>query len=202
MKDFTPRQAQIIGAAIEIIAEKSIQALTIRSLSEKVGVSEPALYRHFESKTAILEGILDLFRRKNSEIFNRILVEEPVGDAQLKAVIRMHCHHLSENPAFSTVMFSETLFQDQRVLSQGVQNLMGTARKGITEILVRGQSVGALHRDIPVEQMVLIIMGALRLLVTQWHLGGYSFDLVAQGNALAETLVALFQTQKEEQYDE
>ncbi len=199
---YTPRQHDIIGAAIRIIAEKGIQELTIRSLAEQVGVSEPALYRHFRNKSAILQGILDFFRDRSAEIFEAILSREPEGEPQVAAVIHRHCRHLAKNPAFSVVMFSEALFQDESELIPRVRTLMDTARESITRIMTRGMASGALRRDIPTQEAVLILMGALRLLATRWYMSGYSFDLVTEGDSLAASLTTLFRAQKMEESHE
>ena len=50
----TERQQEILDKSIEIISRKGIQGLTIKNLSKEIGISEPAIYRHFESKTDIL----------------------------------------------------------------------------------------------------------------------------------------------------
>ena len=42
-------------SALGLIAEKGIQGLTIKNLSKKIGISEPAIYRHFDSKSSILD---------------------------------------------------------------------------------------------------------------------------------------------------
>ena len=62
MADFTNRQREIIVTSIDLIAENGIQGLTIKNIARKVGVSEPAIYRHFDSKINILLGILSYFR--------------------------------------------------------------------------------------------------------------------------------------------
>ncbi len=57
----TIRQEEIINASIEIISEKGIQNLTIKNLSKAIGISEPAIYRHFDCKMDILLTILSKF---------------------------------------------------------------------------------------------------------------------------------------------
>ncbi|MFW6247831.1 MAG: TetR family transcriptional regulator [bacterium] len=54
MRELTDRQHQIVDHAIEMIGEGGLSGLTMRRLSERLGVTEPALYRHFENKTAML----------------------------------------------------------------------------------------------------------------------------------------------------
>ena len=58
----TERQIEIIEAALELITEKGIQGMTIKNLSKKIGITEPAIYRHFVSKTEILLSILNNFK--------------------------------------------------------------------------------------------------------------------------------------------
>ena len=59
----TERQKEIIKASLELITNKGIQGLTIKNLSKKIGVTEPAIYRHFESKTQILISMLEFFKK-------------------------------------------------------------------------------------------------------------------------------------------
>ncbi|MBT4968054.1 MAG: TetR/AcrR family transcriptional regulator [Bacteroidetes bacterium] len=56
----TDRQKEIVEVALELITEKGIQGLTIKNLSKKIGISEPAIYRHFDNKIQILISILEL----------------------------------------------------------------------------------------------------------------------------------------------
>ena len=55
----TKRQEEITKEAIKLISEKGIQGLTIKNLSKRIGISEPAIYRHFEGKTDILLKLLE-----------------------------------------------------------------------------------------------------------------------------------------------
>ncbi|NLB03802.1 MAG: TetR/AcrR family transcriptional regulator, partial [Bacteroidales bacterium] len=59
----TPRQTEIVETALNLINENGIQGLTIKNLSKKIGISEPAIYRHFENKIEILLAVLDTFGR-------------------------------------------------------------------------------------------------------------------------------------------
>ena len=52
------RRGEILDAALAVFGEKGYQAGTLREIASKVGVSEPALYRHYESKEAILADIV------------------------------------------------------------------------------------------------------------------------------------------------
>lgn len=193
MNAFTDRQTEIIKAAIGIIAEKGIQVLTIKNLAKKVEISEPALYRHFKNKTAILLGILRFFQDRSYEIFKAILNGIPAGRLQVAAVIEEHCRHFTTYPAFAAVMYSEVLFRNEPKLAKAALEHMDKARANITSILEAGIAAGEFRKDVPMQHLLITVMGSLRLLVSQWHLSGYAFDLAAAGKDLAASLNAMLQ---------
>jgi AcrR family transcriptional regulator len=47
-----------LDAALEVFGEKGYEAGTMREIAARVGVSEPAIYRHYASKEAILGDIV------------------------------------------------------------------------------------------------------------------------------------------------
>ncbi len=47
----------LVDAAVTLIAEKGIDAFTLREVARQVGVSHAAVYRHFADKSAVLESI-------------------------------------------------------------------------------------------------------------------------------------------------
>ena len=57
-------KANIFEAAARLFAERGFAGTTLRNIasSPSVGVSETAIYRHFESKAAILDEIYGVFR--------------------------------------------------------------------------------------------------------------------------------------------
>jgi AcrR family transcriptional regulator len=52
------RRGEILDAALAVFGEKGYEAGTMREIAKRVGVSEPAIYRHYESKEAILADIV------------------------------------------------------------------------------------------------------------------------------------------------
>jgi TetR/AcrR family transcriptional regulator, tetracycline repressor protein len=50
---------RVLAAAHELLAEGRLEALTMRALAERLEVSPNALYSHVESKTALIDDLLD-----------------------------------------------------------------------------------------------------------------------------------------------
>ena len=53
------RRAEITAAARRLFATRGYHATTTRELAREVGVSDALLYRHFPSKHAVLESVID-----------------------------------------------------------------------------------------------------------------------------------------------
>ena len=52
------RRGEILDAALAVFGEKGYESGTMREIAKQIGVTEPALYRHYESKEAILSDIV------------------------------------------------------------------------------------------------------------------------------------------------
>ena len=52
-------RARVLAAARELLAQEGLEAITMRRLAERLGVTPNALYSHVANKTALLDGMLD-----------------------------------------------------------------------------------------------------------------------------------------------
>lgn len=52
------RRGEILDAALQVFAEKGYAAGSMRDIASRVGVSEPALYRHFSGKQALFLALV------------------------------------------------------------------------------------------------------------------------------------------------
>ena len=191
MKTLTDRQSQIIEESINIISERGIQGLTIKNLSQKIGISEPAIYRHFKSKREILMTLLEGFRSNSQRTLTAIAAKSVPAVKKLERVYSNNFRIFVNNPAVAAIIFSEEIFRNEPRLAEKILSIMKANQAIIRDILEGGQSDGEVREDISVDQLVLIIMGPLRLLVTQWHLTSFSFDLEKEGHALWNSIKRL-----------
>jgi len=196
MADFTDRQKEIIVTSIDLIARNGIQGLTIKNIARKIGVSEPAIYRHFDSKMDILLGILSYFRDGMISTLEGINSSQLSSTQQLESIFLDHFKRLSHSPAMASVIFSEEIFQNDKRLSQEVLSIMKFSQGKILAIIKEGQKNGEIRADIPEKQLSLIIMGALRMIITRWRLAEFQFNLEEEGIMLWNSLKTLIQKEK------
>ena len=134
----TERQQEIINVALKLINEKGIQGLTMKNLSEEIGISEPAIYRHFENKIEILLAILDLFRESTREIFEKELHSGISATEKIEHLFTRHFERFAENPSLVSVIFSEELFRGEPVIMEKIADVIDKNATILTRIIRQG----------------------------------------------------------------
>ncbi|MDP6945490.1 MAG: TetR family transcriptional regulator, partial [Myxococcota bacterium] len=56
-------RGEILEAGLRIAKRDDLTSLTMKRLAEELGVTPMAIYRHFENKAEVIDGVLDLFVR-------------------------------------------------------------------------------------------------------------------------------------------
>ncbi|MFQ3547422.1 MAG: TetR/AcrR family transcriptional regulator [Termitinemataceae bacterium] len=67
MLENSDTRSKILDAAEQIAREQGISALSMRGIAERIGLSAPAAYRHFASKSEIVEAMIERGYRKFME---------------------------------------------------------------------------------------------------------------------------------------
>lgn len=190
--EYTARQIEIINAATELINEGGIQQLTTKSLAEKMGFSEPAIYRHFKNKTDILSSVLNYFGMGLKTKMTELIQSEERGIEKLKQIINFQFEHFSNHPAIVMVIFAETSFQYEEKLSKAVHNILTNKKERVVRIIEQGQKDGSIRSDVDPNQLASVFMGSMRFTILQWRLNNYSNDLKREGELLWATFAKLF----------
>ncbi len=189
--EYTERQKEIINASLELIAESGIQSLTIKNISKKIGLVESAIYRHYDSKTQILIAILDSISEQSKSNENKE-TDNVFGILEKRLV--QHFNTFTENPALVSVVFAEDLFQNEPFLVEKTRLKVEKSISDLTSLIQKGQQNGEIRSDINPETVSVMINGSVRMLVKQWKMSGYAFNLVQKGNQLINSLKLLLKT--------
>jgi AcrR family transcriptional regulator len=188
MNNQTDRQTEIIEAALEIINTLGIQGLTIKNISKKVGITEPAIYRHFESKTDILIGILNNFKDMAEMLSKMMNNYKATATEKINFLFSRMLELFTETPSMVSVIFSEEIFKNEEVLKLKIIDIVNLHTKTIEDIILKGQQESNIRTDIDAENLALIAMGSFRLMVKKWELQNHSYSLQKEGKTLIEIL--------------
>jgi len=189
------RQQQIIEESIKIIDAKGIQGLTIKNLSKAIGISEPGIYRHFESKTAIILSILDSFKEMAIMLSEIMKTFDGTAIDKISFMFSKMLELFSEKPSMISVIFSEEIFKNEEILKIRIVEILNLHAETIESIISDGQKKKDVRNDIDVETLALMCMGSLRLLVKKWDLNDHNFNLSIEGTKLLSGLNKIIECQ-------
>lgn len=185
------RQQEIIEATIKLISEKGIQGFTTKNLSAEIGISEPAIYRHFTGKTEILHTMLEQFQVSLSENLMQIVKSDFKAIEKINAIINQLLTRFTENPSYVTVIFSDEIYSNEKTLADKISELMETMNKLFEYIISQGQENKEIRKDVQSQYIVLMIKGSIRLLVKKWKKNDCAFDLKKEATNLLSSIEKL-----------
>src|SRR6056297_1044625 len=101
------KQQVIMNKAMEIISRDGMEGLTIAHLSKRIGVSDGAIYRHFDSKLSIIKEILnDLFYQVSGQMMDEVSKDEAVRNKVERITSKLY-RMFEQQPAYISLLFSE-----------------------------------------------------------------------------------------------
>ncbi|MDD3366111.1 MAG: TetR/AcrR family transcriptional regulator [Sphaerochaetaceae bacterium] len=187
----TERQQEIIGVAMQIIVEKGAQKLTVRNVATAIGVSEPAIYRHFKNKHDLLVKLLEYLQQSISPVFTILQTESSNFTHALETFLTTLFAHIESNPAYALFVFTEEAFHADNKLRPLLLRMLEEMLKMFEVAIEKFQAHGVCRTDLSAQQLGKTMLGTIRLTVTQWHLRGADTPLTEQAHLLADTLAKI-----------
>lgn len=183
------RQREILDAALERIDELGIQELTMKRIAATVGISEPALYRHFTSKSEILSAVVGEMETVSAQSLESARRTGRGSAEVLASFLESHSRRFAEHPALTAVLFSEDLFRNDPTLHSRVGAIVSNTQELLRREIEKGRASGDFRRDLEPEAAALMLAGGFRLLVSLWNLRGHNFDLIARTRSYLESAI-------------
>lgn len=164
----TQRQEEILRVSFELIANKGVQEFTIKNLAEEIGISEPAIYRHFSSKREILERIADSLITMRDETWSESMQHGLSTKEIISRFFISQAKKIEFFPSFSIALYPEEVFRNDEELLKRVQNLIETTIKNMNELIKKGKQTKEIINTIEEETVSFMLIGGFRMLVSSW----------------------------------
>jgi AcrR family transcriptional regulator len=101
------RREQILRTAAELFAQRGFHGVSINDIGAAVGISGPALYRHFTAKEAVLgEMLVGISRTLLDEAQHRVATTAG-GAETLTALVDWHVDFAVSRPALISVQYRD-----------------------------------------------------------------------------------------------
>lgn len=189
----TKRQMEIVTVAIAVIAQEGYEKLTTKNLASRLGVTDASLYKHFDSKLQLIKMILSYFEHISSRVIHEINMEDFSPLDRIRRFVHDRYRMFEEQPDLAMVMFSEELFKHDRSFQEDLLSIMHIHRDEVITYIKEGQQLGQINPSLDPTHIFRIVVGSMRLTVTQWNLSNHSFPLSTEGHSLIETIINMIE---------
>lgn len=153
------RRRQIVDAALRVIAEQGLGRFTTAAIAAEVGLTDGALFRHFDTKEAIVLAAMD---RVEEVIFAGFPPEDPDPIARVGALVRHRVAVVREHPVIARILLTDSL--RHAAGPAGAEKVAGWKSRTMAFLracLEEAAASGALRPDVPPAHGALIVQGTI-----------------------------------------
>jgi AcrR family transcriptional regulator len=158
------RRLHLIETAIRLFTDGSYRGTTTAEIARAAGVSEPILYRHFDSKRALYLAALEHVWARTRDGWERKLDQSPDACAAIEAIGKGHVSVRSPRLQLAE-LWVQALSEasEDPELRRHLRRHMREVHDFVADLVRRGQAEGAIaaERDADSEAWIMLAGGIL-----------------------------------------
>lgn len=155
------RRRQIIAATLDLLSQGSLDQVSTRQIASALGLSQPALFRHFGSKEELLVAVVEQSRAELGALAEQVLRECPSADLQLQHLSQAVFSHVERHPGLPRLLFAHAAI-GAGPLFEALRDLHAMQTSLVTELVRAGQRDGVLRTDVEARDAATAFIGLLQ----------------------------------------
>src|SRR5262249_25773865 len=142
------RKRQLLGHAKQLFVDRGYHNTTTDKIAQAAGVSEPVLYRHFDSKRSLFMEVLGEIRQATLERWRAetARLTEPLG--KLQAVTDLYLGTTRAHAVELRIMHRTLVETDDAEIAGLVRSFYLDSEEFLAQIIGDGQRSGVFRRDL------------------------------------------------------
>lgn len=177
------RRGQIVRAALDIIGDLGVQALTTARIARTVGISEANLYRHFKSKDDILMAVVGDIDCTLSDNLKSVKKEDIPALKKMEKIFNLQISYINDNRGIPRAVFSSEILFSKAIRSR-LSSFVNRYIKMLAEILEEGTKDGSIRKGINCWSMAGLFIGMVQINTLRWSLQDFKFSLAREAGKL------------------
>jgi len=142
------RKRQLLAHAKQLFLTHGYQNTTTEKIADAAGVTEPVLYRHFESKKALFLEVLQEIRAATLNRWNAetSAIADPL--AKLHAIADMYLGSTRDHAVEFRIMHRALLDSDDEEIAACLRSFYLDSETLLAQVISEGQQSGVFRRDL------------------------------------------------------
>jgi len=166
------RRAVTVEAVVELAGSVNPSEITLAAIAQHMNVTQGALFRHFPSKNAIWQAVMEWMAERLLSRIDRAArdIESPL-DA-MRAMFMSHVEFVIEHPGVPRMMFGELQRADASPAKRLAQTLIQRYAERIRARIEQGKASGEIAAEVDTQAAATLFIGTIQGLVMQSMLSG------------------------------
>lgn len=182
------RQAEIVAAALALSALRSPADITTADISDELGLSQGALFKHFATKEAIWLAVMEWVSATLPARLEQAQAQLTSPTEALRAVFLAHVRFVMQHPGVPSIVFHELQQATDSPLKQRVRSVQQRYRQLLERLLARAVEAGESASSLDQAAAATLFLGMVQGLVMQSMLADQPQSLLEQ----AERVFAVY----------
>ncbi len=157
------RRSTTIEAAVRLAGEQNPTDVTTAAIAEEMGLTQPAIFRHFPSKDAIWEGVMEWVAERLLANVERASGSSPL--AALEAAFMAHVDLVTRHPGIPRILLAELQRAEDTPAKRMVRTLIRRYGQRIRALVELGREHGEIARETDVDAAATLFIGTIQGLV-------------------------------------
>ncbi len=178
------RQSEIVQSARELIMHRGVNAVTIRNIAAKNRITEGAIYRHFKSKRAILQLLIEDFETNLMKAIDSTIKSDEDSIQVLKNIMYVHLKYTEERKSELFAITAASVHFDDKILRKNILDVIERYKGRIKAILRNAQTEKLIRDNIDLDSVSLTFFGLVQITAIQYALTNYTVAPMTKFNTL------------------
>ncbi len=189
---YSKAKTAVLAAAAGVIRERGPRSATLKNIANRVGITEPAIFRHFEGVDGLFAGLFHTVERVYARI-GQGFEEELKGWERLRTATLSMVEILADGKDLAyVIIYARQVFGGYPDLRERLNELEAEDQEHFLACVKEAVERKEVRSDISPETISSTIFGMTYVTVAQWITSGFSFDLKVASRARMDEMEKLF----------
>lgn len=157
----TSRKQQILETLAFMLEDNPGERISIAALAKSVGVSEAALYRHFPSKTKMLEGLIEFAEDAVLSRASSIANDQLSAFEKLERITYVYLMFCERNPGITRLLTGDAISGERDRLHARVRKFFDRLSTEMRQVLRTAELAEGLHLQLSVNDTVSLVQACV-----------------------------------------
>jgi AcrR family transcriptional regulator len=166
------RKQQIVETALELVAAHGAEAVSFQLIADRIGVTQPAVIRHFPTKEALWLAVMDWLEQHLVGIYSSADEADEAALVVLSRMFLAHMRLIERYPALAKLVFSDHLRLQFPSLQARFGNLHKAYMARLSAVLDRARAEGSISDTVNLKDGAAMFLSLVQGLGFQVAIAG------------------------------